>query len=181
MSVLGGIIAGAAAIGSSIYGGISSARQARKQKKYIKEQRKKNQDWYDRRYNEDATQRADAQALLARTEEMIRNRSKNAQGTAAVTGGTDESVAATKAANNEALANVAGRIAANADARKDQIEQRYHDKDDAYAGQLVGISAQQANNTAQAVQGVGSAMGNLIGQFGNEDEDNAKKATSGAV
>lgn len=46
------------------------------------EQRRKNQDWYDRRYNEDATQRADAQAMLTRTAEAIRQRNLASAGSA---------------------------------------------------------------------------------------------------
>lgn len=180
MSIIGSIVGSAA----SIYGGISAASQARKMMREIQEQRKRNQDWYDRRYNEDATQRADAQALLNRTEESIRNRNRAAQGTAAVMGGTDESVAAAKAANNEALADAASRVTANNEARKDQIEQQYRQKDDAYAGQLNGLRAQTANNIAQAVQGVGGMVNGLFdspaGEDGKDDE-NAKKAVSGGA
>ena len=35
----------------------------RQMKRNVEAQRKSNQDWYDQRYNEDATQRADAQRL----------------------------------------------------------------------------------------------------------------------
>ena len=94
-------------------------------KKNLQEQRKKNQDWYNRRYNEDATQRVDAQAILTKTEDSIRNRNRQAAGVQAVMGGTEESVAAAKAANNEALAQATTNIAVNGEARKDAIESQY--------------------------------------------------------
>ena len=104
MGILGGAIgAGLGAVGS-IFGGISATKAMKRVKKNLQEQRHKNQDWYDHRYNEDATQRADAQAILTKTEESIRNRNKQAAAAQAVMGGTEESVAAAKAANNEALA-----------------------------------------------------------------------------
>ena len=96
----------------------------KKVKKNLQAQKQANQDWYDRRYNEDATQRADAQRILTMTEESIKNRNRQAAGAQAVMGGTEESVAATKAANNQALADATSQIAVNAEARKDQIEQQ---------------------------------------------------------
>lgn len=152
-----GLIGSAIGAAGSIFGGISASRAMRKMKKNIEAQRKSNQDWYDRRHNEDATQRADAQRILTRTEESIKNRNRQAAGAQAVMGGTDESTAAAKAANNQALADATSQIAVNADARKDQIEQAYKAKDDAYADQLSQIEQGKAQAIAGAVQGVASA------------------------
>lgn len=146
-----GSIVGAA---RSIFGGISASKAAKKAKKNIEEQRQKNQDWYDRRYNEDATQRADAQRILTMTEESIKNRNRQAAGTAAVMGGTDESVAAAKAANNQALTDATSQIAAQADARKDNIEATYMQNDNALVEQLNNIEMGKAQAVSQAVQGV---------------------------
>ena len=55
----------------SIFGGVSASKAMKKAINNVKEQQQKNQDWYDRRYNEDATQRADAQRILTMTEESI--------------------------------------------------------------------------------------------------------------
>lgn len=103
--------AGLSAVGS-IFGGISASKAMKKVKKNLQAQKQANQDWYDRRYNEDATQRADAQRILTKTEESIRNRNQQAAGAQAVMGGTEESVAAAKAANNQALAGAICSIVA---------------------------------------------------------------------
>lgn len=145
----------------SIYGGIQASKAARKAKKEAEDQRRKNQNWFDRRYNEDATQRADAQRLLTLTEENIRNRNRAASGTQAVTGGTDESLAATKEANNKALAQTASAINAQSDSRKDDIEQQYRQGDEAYSQELRGIENQRAQNIATATKGVSSAAGDI--------------------
>lgn len=149
-----GLIGTAIGAAGSIFGGISASKAAKRAKRNIEQQRKKNQDWYDRRYNEDATQRADAQAILTRTEESIRNRNRGAAGTQAVMGGTEESVAAEKAANNRALADAATDIAVNADARKDAIEQQYQQNDRDLVNQLNQIEQNKAQAVSQAVQGV---------------------------
>ena len=106
----------------------------KKAKRNVEAQRQKNQDWYDRRYNEDATQRADAQRILTQTEESIKQRNKAAAGSAAVMGGTDESVAAAKEANNKALADATSQIAADAEARKDNIEAHLYAKRQCFSG-----------------------------------------------
>ncbi len=163
--MIGSIVGGAIGAAGSIFGGISASKAMKKVKRNLQDQKQKNQDWYNRRYNEDATQRADAQAILTRTEESIRNRNRQAAGTAAVMGGTEESVAATKAANNEALAQAATNIAVNADARKDSIEQQYQQRDAQLQDALNNIEINKAQAISQAVQGVGQAASGIAGAF----------------
>ncbi len=156
-----GLIGSAVGAAGSIFGGISASKAMNKMKKNIEAQRKSNQDWYDRRYNEDATQRADAQRILAQTEQSIKNRNQQAAGAQAVMGGTEESTAAAKAANNQALADATSQIAVNADARKDKIEQTYQQNEANYANQLNQIEKGKAQGIASAVQGVASAASSM--------------------
>ena len=156
-----GLIGTAIGAAGSIFGGIKASKAMKKAKKNIEAQRQKNQDWYDRRYYEDATQRADAQRLLTQTDEKIKQRNRQAAGAAAVMGGTDESTAAAKAANNEALADATSQIAASADARKDNIEATYMQNDNAYAEQLNQIEMNKAKAIGRAVQGVTDAAGSI--------------------
>lgn len=145
----------------AIFGGISASKAIKKAKKNVEAQRQKNQNWYDQRYNEDATQRADAQRILTQTEESIKQRNKQAAGNAAVMGGTDESVAAAKAANNQALADATSQIAAAADQRKDNIESTYMQNDNAFVNQLNEFEQQKAQAVSQAVQGVADAASSI--------------------
>lgn len=156
-----GLIGSAIGAADSIFGGISASKAMKRAKKNVEAQRKKNQDWYDRRYNEDATQRADAQRILTQTEESIKQRNKQAAGSAAVMGGTDESVAAAKAANNQALADATSQIAANAEARKDNIEATYMANDNAFVEQLNQLEQGKAQAIGQAVQGVANAASSM--------------------
>ena len=156
-----GLIGSAIGAAGSIFGGISASKAIKRAKKNGEAQRQKNQDWYDRRYNEDATQRADAQRILTQTEESIKQRNKQAAGSAAVMGGTDESVAAAKAANNQALADATSQIAANAEARKDNIEATYMQNDNAFVEQLNQLEQGKAQAIGQAVQGVANAASSM--------------------
>lgn len=152
-------------VGSAIFGGVTASKAMKNVKRNLKEQQRKNQEWYDQRYNEDATQRADAQRILAITQENIRERNRQAAGAQAVMGGTEESLAAAKAANNEALADAASQIAVNGERRKNQIESQYQATDAQLQSQLNNLETNKANAISQAVQGVANAGAGIAGAF----------------
>lgn len=165
MGLFGSIAGGALGAAGSIFGGISASKAMRRVKKNLQAQKEANQNWYDRRYNEDATQRADAQHILTQTEESIRNRNRQAAGAQAVMGGTDESTAAAKAANAQALADATSQIAAGAENRKDQIEQTYQQRDSQINEALNNLEINKAQAISQAVQGVAKAGAGIAGAF----------------
>lgn len=156
-----GVIGAAIGAASSIYGGWKASQAMKNIQDNIEKQQQANKDWFDRRYNEDATQRADAQRILQMTEESIKKRNKQAAGTAAVMGGTNESVAAAKEANSKAIADATSTIAANAEARKDGIEATYLQNDNAYNEQLNNREKEKADAIAQAVQGTTQAVSSI--------------------
>lgn len=180
--MIGTIIGAGLTAASSIFGGLKASKAAKKAKRETEQQRQRNQNWFDRAYNEDETQRADAQRLLEMTEENIRNRNKAAAGTQAVMGGTDESTAATKTANNKGLADTASVINARADARKDDIERSYRQMDDGYSQDLRNIENQRAQNIANATKGAAQAAGqiatSLDGAFDKTNDGTATGSTA---
>ena len=165
MGIFGSAIGGALGIGGAIFGGISASKAMKQAKEMVEEQKKENQDWYDRRYNEDSTQRADAHRILTQTNEAIRQRNQAAAGSAAVMGGTEESVAATKAANAQAIADATSQIAVIGERRKDQIESQYLQTKSDLNQQLQNLEIGKANAVSQAVQGMASAGANMAGLF----------------
>lgn len=158
---LGSIIGGAMKAAGGIYGGIKASKAAREQNRRLDELSKDNQAWFDRRYNEDATQRADAQRLITMTEESIKNRNKQAAAANAVMGGTNESLASAKAANNQALTDTISQIAADAADRKDAIEQQYMANKADIVSQQNAISAQKAQNITNAISGVANTAAGI--------------------
>ncbi len=181
--MVGAIIgAGLGAI-SSLWGAGQSAREMRKARQayndYLMKSENDNQDWYNRRYNEDATQRADAQRLLNYTAEQMRRRNKQMEGTQAVMGGTTEGVAAAKEQNAKAVADVASNIAANAAARKDAVENQYlarkQQLGDARATGDLQAGMQRAQNIGQAASAVGGALSTMGGAIDDYVEDTKKK------
>lgn len=154
MGILGSAIGGALGVGGSIFGNISASKAMKRVKRNLEGQMKENEDWYDRRYNEDATQRADAQRIITVLNDNIRDRNRQAVGTQAVMGGTDESVAAAKAANNGALADAMSQIAVNGERRKDQIESQYRQTRSDLNDKLNNMEVARAQNVAQTVKDV---------------------------
>jgi len=155
--MLGGIIGAASGALGGVFGGVSKNNALKEQMRMLNEAKKDNQNWYDRRYNEDATQRADAQAMLTQTAEAIRQRNRQAAGSAAVMGGTNESVAAARQANATALAEATSQIATAGAARKDQIENQYLSKKEALDQQLRALQGQKVDTLGMISNGIGGA------------------------
>lgn len=182
------VIAGAALKGiGSIAGNIIASRKARKaekeQQQMIADAKQSNQDWYDREYNIDSTQRADAQRLLTMTNEAIKSRNKSAAGSAAVGGATEESVAAEKEINAQTLADTASTINAQGEARKEQVEQQYQQRNDALDNEKLTLAQQTAANKqaniANAISGISEAASGIIGNAGtSKEEDEAATSIS---
>lgn len=168
--------AGLGAVGSLV-GGLMSAKAGRKARKQTKQRLRENEDWYNRRYNEDATQRADAQLLLTRTEEAIRDRNRAAAGRQAVVGGTDESVAATRAANSAAIADTNAQIAAQGEQRKDRIEQQYMERRDSLEDKLQGQDLQRSQNVATATGNLLTTAGSIAAALDSGAGENTNKTS----
>ena len=163
-------ITAAVAAAASIAGGIAktaSARRAqRKQQAAIDKMRAENDAWYNRRYNEDATQRADNQRLLTQAREALMRSSRAAAGTSAVNGTSNAAVAAQKEVNNESYAGIVSSVAANAAAQKDSIEKSYREKQASVEQQQLNADMQREANKQAAidagVNGVNSVANAII-------------------
>ena len=183
------ISAAIAAASTATSAGVS-ARQRNRAKEGIlakqnvlKAAKQRNEDWYNRRYNESATQMADAQRLLSMTEDSIRRRNRAAEGKAALMGGTDESIEEARAANAAAYADTASRIAAAGQKRKDEIEDQYLERASDIDKDLYGVEtlSPNAGEVAKAVGSLGAtaadAAGNIWsakGSTGGESASDAK-------
>lgn len=159
--MLGSLIGAGLGVASSIFGGISARKARRKQERMLAQQEQENQAWYDRKYNEDPTKRADTVRLLTQMQEQIKNRNKAAKGRQAVMGGTEDSTTAVKEANNKTLADTTSQIVAANESRKDAIEGQYQDRKDAIQSKRMGLEAEKAAGTASVAAGVAGTAANI--------------------
>ena len=181
------ILSGAAALGSAIVGAIQSSKQNKEARQLIQdtrnmvnESRADNRAWYNIRYNQDYTQRADAQAILTKQRELLEQQARNAAGTAAVAGSTDEAAAVAKAAANDSIAKSTSDMAAAAESYKQGIENAYRQQEQALDNQEMNIMNQQANmKTAQAnatAQAAAQAVNAGVNLMGIDMSNDAAKA-----
>lgn len=165
MGLFGSIIGG----GAKIVGAWAANRKMSKAynnvQNSLNNQLQEATDLFNRRYGESATQRSDVQAMLNLTDERIRQRSQQAAGASAVMGGTMAAQAAVQQMNNQALSDTASRIAASADARKDQLENNYQaqkaqitDKKNQMTMEKAQAQAKAITDSANAVAGAAKAI-----------------------
>ena len=172
------LIGAGLSLASSIAGGIANRKAQKKQEQMLAQQQKDNQAWYDRKYNEDPTKRADTVRLLTQMQEQIKNRNKAARGRQAVMGGTEDSTTAVKEANNKTLADTTSQIVAANESRKDSIEQQYQQNKRSIQGQQMQMEASKAGNTANAVAGVAGTAANIASALDSGEGKNGVKRPS---
>lgn len=173
--MIGALIGAGLGLASSIAGGIANRNARRKQEQMLAQQQRENQAWYDRRYNEDPTKRADTVRLLTQMQEQIKNRNRAAKGRQAVMGGTEDSTTAVKEANNKTLADTTSQIVAANEARKDAIERQYQQNKRFIQGQQMQMEAEKSADTANVVAGVAGTAANIAATL-NDGIGGAKKA-----
>ena len=173
--MIGALIGAGLGLASSIAGGIANRKARRKQEQMLAQQQRENQAWYDRKYNEDPTKRADTVRLLTQMQEQIKNRNRAAKGRQAVMGGTEDSTTAVKEANNKTLADTTSQIVAANEARKDNIEQQYQQNKRSIQGQQMQMEAEKAGDTANVVAGVAGTAANIAASL-DSGTGGAKKA-----
>ena len=173
--MIGALIGAGLGLASSIAGGIANRKARRKQEQMLAQQQRENQAWYDRRYNEDPTKRADTVRLLTQMQEQIKNRNRAAKGRQAVMGGTEDSTTAVKEANNKTLADTTSQIVASNEARKDAIERQYQQNKRSIQGQQIQMEAEKSADTANAVAGVAGTAANIAATL-DAGTGGAKKA-----
>lgn len=173
MGLIGGIIGGIGSAVAGIVGGNAARKAANRNQRLIEEAENESKAWYDKQYNANFLDRSDARAAINQTRELLNERYKQAEASAAVTGATEESIARQKAAANETLAQVTSNIAERADAYKDAVRANYEDQQDAIMQQKMGVNNAKAQATAQAASGLANAaqgMGNAVGGLGLDNK-----------
>lgn len=161
MAVLTSIIGAGMKAAGQIVGGIAQRRNMRALENSNAQRLADNQNWYDRNYNENALQMANTQRLLTMSEQNYKNRNRQAAATAAVMGGTEESIAAGKAAATAAQADTISQINAADVARKDNIDSQFRQTQNALLDAKDKLTVQKAAATQQAVMGLSDAAGNM--------------------
>lgn len=140
-----------------------------------------NEAWYNRRYYEDATQRADTQRALAQARETFRSSNRAAMGRNAVMGGTNAQAAAAKEANNEAYADMVSQAAAAAESRKDNVEDAYLKEKQTLNGAQRTLDNTNDQANAEAIGNMATQVGQLAASAVQHTPEKPKPNTSGDI
>lgn len=149
----------------SIIGAIAGVSSANKQAQALNNEDAKNKEWYDRRYNEDITQRAENQQAINQMKDTMLNYGRTSAGAAAVGGASASSLANEKAAMNNALAQTTGNIAAAGAAQKDSIESTYMARDAQISNAKLDAEKAKAQAIAKAGEGLDKTINTVLSGF----------------
>jgi len=168
-----GLAIGAAAmqVASSVYGGVSGIKAARDKDRMLASQKRANKRWYERRYNEDSTQRADAQGVLTKLNEAAKTRSEASNGRSAVMGSSTEGKAVVGQQNANMISNTTSNIASNSSARKDRLDERYKATERGIDNAMFEQKLLKNKNLANTVQQASSAGGALMNMASTWDKN----------
>ena len=147
-------------LASSVVGGILGKRNTQEQVDMLDKEIGENNNERRRVGYRHPSQSMIAQYALRRTFDSIRDRNRQASGTAAVmgdsTGGAIE-----KGDNLAALSDVAARVTASEAARQDQLNQQFEQRDRELKRQKINLKQGQGQYIANAVQNAFKTTGDM--------------------
>lgn len=158
------VIMAAAAAGSAIYSGAKSASANREAQRQLNAERGLTEAQHRRKINEDYLDTQAGQNLIRLANEQADKIWKRERGAAAVTGATERNAMA-KQYGNDIVGNAIANIAANDTARKDNIDQRYEEREHQLRQQQMALDQQKAIDQANAGAQLISSIGNLAGAY----------------
>jgi hypothetical protein len=154
------LIGAAVAIGTAIYGGVKSAKARKAQQKLIDEQRRRNEEWYNKNYYSDYLQTAETQSALSQLRDQIRLNNRQASGAIATRGGTDEARLAAQSAGNRTYADAIRGIAGQATAYKRGVDMQNQQNQQGILSMMMNMYNQNAANANQLAQnGMNAGVG----------------------
>jgi hypothetical protein len=168
---LGAILGGVASLGGGIASAIAANAQAKKaQAESAKSERMLN-DWYDTNMNTDILDRADTMSMLAMYRDVMDEQARKYQTNAIKGGASEEAKIAYAQSQSKGYADAISRIAAQGQARKDQVADAYmqgmRDIHDSKANAYLQSGQVLSNAISGAFNGLGTAIsGADFGGFG---------------
>lgn len=164
-------------LASSIYSGVKSAEANNDALANSARQHADNVRVLQSRLNSDYTGRADVQAILNRTQDLLNEQYSRSLGQSIVGGATDNAVLAQKQANLDTLSRQMTNLSAQSSAFKENASNSLLAENNNFANQQQAIQRAKADAIAQAGSQAVSALSSLAGTDKNSlaDDPNALK------
>lgn len=148
----------AGSVASSLIGGASARKAAKKAQAENTYRSNAEKAWYDKEYNTDYLDTKAGQNLMRKAQEVQDNYVRKADGAAAVGGGTAASVAQAKESANKAMGETIANVAAQDTSRKQQVSDQHHSNLNQLSRERQQIAENTAQNTSNAAQNMSNAL-----------------------
>ena len=150
-------------LASSIAGGVKARQAADAARAEYNQKQSMLDNWFNKQYYSDITQRTDVQNMLRILDENQTKQAKRDEALAAITGATTESQLAAQESRNKSYADALAEIASNASTLKDTYLQNYMAQKMGMTNPESGILANQANQWSQAGSNLFQSGASLLG------------------
>ena len=161
----------AGSVASSLIGGASARKAAKKAQAENTYRSNAEKAWYDKEYNTDYLDTKAGQNLMRRAQEVQDNYVRKADGAAAVGGGTAASVAQAKESANKAMGDTIANVAAQDTSRKQQVSDQHRSNLNQLSRERQQIAESTAQNTSNAAQNMSNALMTAgVNQLGSQLE-----------
>lgn len=157
MGLIGSIVGGVA----STVGGIFAGKKIGEQSSLYNDRIRDIKAHRDNLYYRDPTQSADNQAAVSNARELLNEQTKQAAASAAIAGGTPESVALAKKQASETVGKMLQQQAVQGEQQREQIWNQADQGIDAYTKYLADVKRQQAASISQAAGGLAGSANSL--------------------
>ena len=158
MSGAGSLIS---AIGGLASAGMSAA-QANKQDVLLRQQKAKNDSWFNKEYYQNALDRSENAHLIKELSDNAKQRTKESRARAAVLGSTPEVALAEQQNINNMYAKTAGEIARGETMRKASAYDKYNQTDSLYTEKELQRHKDKAEALGKAAENSLTAIGELL-------------------
>ena len=153
----------AAGIASSIVSGIQGAKAADAARAEHAQKNAMLDNWFNKQYYSDITQRTDVQNMLRIMQENQDKQAKRDDAIAAITGATPEAQLAAQGNRNKSYADALAEIASNASTLKDTYLQNYMTQKMGMTNPEYGIRSNLATQWGQAGTNLFKSGASLLG------------------
>lgn len=150
-------------IASSIVSGIQGAKAANAARQEYAQKNAMLDNWFNKQYYSDITQRTDVQNMLRILDENQQKQAKRDEAIGAITGATQESLLAAQDSRNKSYANALAEIASNASTLKDTYLQNYLAQKMGMTNPEYGIRSNLATQWGSAATNLFNSGASMLG------------------
>lgn len=163
MGLIGSVFGGAASIAGGIMGGKAARKGYNQAIKMYEDRMKDIKAHRDAVYYQDPTQSAENQAAVTQAREVLAENTKQAAAKAAITGGTDESVARAKQAAAATVGDMMHTQAVQGAAKKEGVWASADDQLNTMTKYLADVKMQKGLNKAQNITAAANGLSEAVG------------------